>query len=85
MPASAAISSASSPAWWKHIANSPRRPASLRDEIRAAEESLGCDGRVLVRFSGAEPLARVMVEGLDEAALMAIADRMAGAIRAELG
>ena len=32
-------------------------------EIRAAEDSLGDAGRVLVRFSGTEPLARVMVEG----------------------
>ena len=32
-------------------------------EICAAEDSFGDSGRVLVRFSGTEPLARVMVEG----------------------
>jgi phosphoglucosamine mutase len=34
----------------------------LADEIRAAEESLHGEGRVLVRASGTEPLVRVMVE-----------------------
>ena len=37
-------------------------PAVAR-EIRRVEEALGGAGRVLVRFSGTEPLARVMVEG----------------------
>jgi len=35
----------------------------VQDEIRAAEQEFGDAGRVLVRFSGTEPLARVMVEG----------------------
>lgn len=35
---------------------------ALRDAIRAEEERLGGDGRVLVRPSGTEPLIRVMVE-----------------------
>ncbi|MGH9671887.1 MAG: phosphoglucosamine mutase [Bryobacteraceae bacterium] len=66
-----------------------RRPFAevpgVLEEIRAAEASLGAEGRVLVRLSGTEPLARVMVEGRDEAVVNAFADRIAGAIRVALG
>jgi len=54
-------------------------------EIRAAEESFGDSGRVLVRFSGTEPLARVMVEGPDLDRVEAFAQSIASRIRAELG
>jgi phosphoglucosamine mutase len=54
-------------------------------EIRAAEESFGDSGRVLVRFSGTEPLARVMVEGPELDRVEAFANRIASRIRAELG
>ena len=35
--------------------------------IQGVEKRLGSDGRVLVRFSGTEPKARVLIEGLDAA------------------
>jgi phosphoglucosamine mutase len=54
-------------------------------EIRAAEESFGDSGRVLVRFSGTEPLARVMVEGPELERVEAFANRIASQIQAELG
>jgi phosphoglucosamine mutase len=54
-------------------------------EIRAAEEFFGDTGRVLVRFSGTEPLARVMVEGPELDQVEAVANRIAERIRAELG
>jgi phosphoglucosamine mutase len=54
-------------------------------EIRAAEASFGDTGRVLVRFSGTEPLARVMVEGPDQERVENFANRIASQIRAELG
>ncbi|HEX5228281.1 MAG TPA: phosphoglucosamine mutase [Bryobacteraceae bacterium] len=57
----------------------------VRAEIRAAEASFGDSGRVLVRFSGTEPLARVMVEGPELARVEAFAHRIAAQIRAELG
>ncbi|MEK7408705.1 MAG: phosphoglucosamine mutase [Acidobacteriota bacterium] len=65
-----------------------RRPleelVSVTREIRAAEQALGQAGRVLVRFSGTEPLARVMVEGPDLAQVETLAARIAAAITHEL-
>jgi phosphoglucosamine mutase len=54
-------------------------------EIRAAEAAFGDAGRVLVRFSGTEPLARVMVEGPDLDRVEHFANRIAERIRKELG
>jgi phosphoglucosamine mutase len=66
-----------------------RRPleelARVNEEVRAAEQAFGDAGRVLVRFSGTEPLARVMVEGPDIERVQHFADRIAAAIAAELG
>ena len=58
---------------------------SVREAIRKTEAAFGNAGRVLVRFSGTEPLARVMVEGPDRDQVERHAARIAGAIRAELG
>jgi phosphoglucosamine mutase len=58
---------------------------SVQREIDCATSSFGESGRVLVRFSGTEPLARVMVEGMDRKEVQDAADRIAGAIRVELG
>ncbi len=55
------------------------------EEIRAAESALNGTGRVLVRFSGTEPLARVMVEGPDLEQVNRWAERIALVIRGELG
>jgi phosphoglucosamine mutase len=53
--------------------------------IRAAEEELKDSGRVVIRYSGTEPLARVMIEAESEAAMKRHANAIADAIRAELG
>ncbi|MFZ1083795.1 MAG: phosphoglucosamine mutase [Terracidiphilus sp.] len=53
--------------------------------IRAAEEALKDSGRVVIRYSGTEPLARVMIEAESEAAMRLHADAIADAIRIELG
>ena len=53
--------------------------------IRAAEEELHGKGRVVVRYSGTEALARVMIEAESEAAMQRHATRIADAIRNELG
>jgi phosphoglucosamine mutase len=54
------------------------------EAIRACESALDGLGRVVVRFSGTEPLARVMVEGPDLAQVECWAERIASAIRSEL-
>jgi phosphoglucosamine mutase len=38
----------------------------IKKAMVAAEEKLGKEGRILLRYSGTEPLARVMVEGRDQ-------------------
>jgi len=42
-------------------------------------------GRILVRYSGTESLARVMIEGADPERIRAMADELAATIRRELG
>ncbi len=54
-------------------------------EIEACQQAFGSSGRVLVRFSGTEPLARVMVEGPDLARVDEFTNRIAAAIRNEIG
>jgi phosphoglucosamine mutase len=54
-------------------------------EIEECQREFGAAGRVLVRFSGTEPLARVMVEGPDLARVDEFTDRIATAIRNEIG
>ncbi len=55
------------------------------DARRAAEERLAGNGRLLLRYSGTEALARVMVEGVDSALVDAVASDLAAQIRARLG
>lgn len=52
---------------------------------REVERALGADGRLVLRYSGTEPLARVMLEGPDEATIRAHADALAGELRAAIG
>lgn len=53
--------------------------------IRAAEEELKDSGRVVIRYSGTEALARVMIEAESDEAMRRHAEAIANAIRAELG
>ncbi len=57
----------------------------VQDSIRDVEREFGCGGRVLVRFSGTEPLARVMVEGPSQERVEEGARSIARAIARALG
>lgn len=53
--------------------------------IDAVERRLGKDGRLLVRYSGTEPLLRIMLEGRDQAEIEAWAHEIAEAAKGALG
>jgi phosphoglucosamine mutase len=57
----------------------------LHEAAAAAENALGGEGRVLLRYSGTEPLLRVMVEGREEARVRALAEGLADVVRRSLG
>jgi phosphoglucosamine mutase len=56
----------------------------VRAAIAQAERALGDDGRVVVRYSGTEPKARVMIEGTDERTIRAHADEIARVLQQSL-
>ena len=58
---------------------------AVAKRIQAAEEELRDSGRVIIRYSGTEALARVMIEAESEEAMRRHAAAIADAIRAELG
>lgn len=53
--------------------------------VRRIEERLGEEGRLLLRYSGTEPLARVMIEGPEQAEIEALAEELAAVIDSALG
>ena len=65
-----------------------KTPVGDVPEIRAAiarvESALEGRGRLLVRYSGTEPLLRIMIEGPDQASVQAWAEEIAEAVRVTL-
>ncbi len=66
-----------------------RKPAlsslqSVNEAVQAVEAELGEDGRVLLRYSGTEPLVRVMVEGPDHDWILRRAKQLADLLAHEL-
>jgi phosphoglucosamine mutase len=57
----------------------------VQQTIEAAERELDGSGRVVVRYSGTEALARVMVEAEQESQMRRIAGKIVDSIRATLG
>jgi phosphoglucosamine mutase len=58
---------------------------AIAELVHRVESDLAGQGRLLVRYSGTEPLLRIMLEGKDDAEIRAWADEIAGAVRAHLG
>jgi phosphoglucosamine mutase len=57
---------------------------AFQDAVTEVEEELGDEGRVLVRYSGTELKARIMVEGRDEARVHELANELAGKLKQTL-
>jgi len=57
----------------------------VQEAIAAAEAELDGNGRVVVRYSGTEKLARVMVEAESEEAMRRHTDAIAEAIQRAIG
>jgi phosphoglucosamine mutase len=78
---------------WPRVQENVRvthRPAldSVPEIVRAqqtAEVELGALGRTLLRYSGTEPLLRVLVEGRDESLVQRVAAELVQAVRDAIG
>jgi phosphoglucosamine mutase len=59
--------------------------SGLADRLAARESEMGQAGRILLRYSGTENLARVMVEGEDRSHIESVAAELSGIIRRAIG
>jgi len=59
--------------------------AAVQQAIRAVESKLGEQGRVLVRYSGTQPVCRVMVEGPDQTVTAEYCLEIASAVKDSIG
>jgi phosphoglucosamine mutase len=57
---------------------------AVQKKISQIEDALGSDGRVVVRYSGTESKARVMIEGTDESRIKAYASEIAETLKQAL-
>ena len=58
---------------------------AIADSIRRVEQRLGDQGRLLIRYSGTEPLLRIMLEGKDEAEIREWANQIAETVTEQIG
>jgi phosphoglucosamine mutase len=58
--------------------------SSIAQAVERARAKLNHRGRVFLRYSGTEPLLRILVEGRDGDEVLRIADDLEAAVRAEL-
>jgi len=59
----------------------PDQSEPIQKALKAVEQKLGNEGRVLLRASGTEPLIRVMVEGRYEDTVNGYANELADVVR----
>lgn len=57
----------------------------IERNIREIEKMLGQSGRILIRYSGTEPLLRIMVEGEDETKLRGFAEDLVQLVKKYIG
>jgi len=58
---------------------------AIAEAIARVQAALKDQGRLLVRYSGTEPLLRIMIEGRDQSTVQAWAEEIADAARSTLG
>ena len=54
-------------------------------KVRDVETKLGSEGRVLIRYSGTEPLLRVMIEGQDKYEITTWANEICELVKKHIG
>jgi len=59
----------------------PAEIPAIQTAVKHAEQTLGKNGRVLLRASGTEPLIRVMVEGIDATLVTDLAQQLAKVVQ----
>jgi phosphoglucosamine mutase len=57
---------------------------AIASTMKRVEQGLAGNGRLLVRYSGTEPLLRIMLEGQDDQVIRGWADEIAGVVREHL-
>jgi phosphoglucosamine mutase len=57
----------------------------VQDAMRRVEQRLEGQGRLLVRYSGTEPLLRIMIEGKNQDEIRAWAEEIGAAAKSSLG
>jgi phosphoglucosamine mutase len=62
-----------------------RSVPAIATALDRVEQRLAGEGRLLVRYSGTEPLLRVMIEGRDQHEIQTWAAEIAGAVKEHLG
>ncbi len=58
---------------------------AIKETLAQVEKRLGDNGRILIRYSGTEPLLRIMLEGHDQEDINAWADEIAAVVGEHLG
>ncbi|MEK7280441.1 MAG: phosphoglucosamine mutase, partial [Nitrospirota bacterium] len=58
---------------------------AVSEKVKDVNKRLGDTGRLLIRYSGTEPLVRIMIEGLREDEIRVMAEDLAVAIRGSIG
>ena len=58
---------------------------AIADAMHRVEERLAGNGRLLVRYSGTEPLLRVMIEGKDQQEIQGWAAEIVSTVKEHLG